>query len=43
MVETMANKHVGEMDRLTLTWAELKNPLGDVYQIVPLLDIVYKG
>lgn len=42
MVEHVANRHAGEIDTMKLEWAELKDQDGDVYQIVPLLDVVYK-
>ena len=42
MVETIHRAHVGEILQTKLTWAELKDGAGDVYQIVPLLDIQFK-
>lgn len=42
MVENIHRAHVGEIAETKLTWAELKDELGNVYQIVPLLDIKFK-
>lgn len=42
MCENIARTHAGELQVMKLEWLELKDPNGDVYQIVPLLDVVFK-
>lgn len=42
MCENIAKFHVGELVSMRLSWLELKDIDGDVYQIVPLLDVKFK-
>lgn len=47
MVETMSNKHIGEMNYLKLNWETIeyydsRNPGEVIQQIVPVLDIDFK-
>lgn len=42
MCQTMMNHHHGEIETLKLTWGEIKDPCGNVLQIIPLLDIQFK-
>tara|TARA_R100000544_G_scaffold36236_1_gene24247 strand:+ start:627 stop:758 length:132 start_codon:yes stop_codon:yes gene_type:complete len=43
MVENIAKVHAGEIDEMELSYVELKDPEGNVYQIVPYLRVLYKG
>lgn len=43
MVNTLARVHAGEIDELEAGYKELKDEVGNVYQLVPFLRIVYKG
>ena len=43
MCENIAKAHVGELEFMQLTWKELLDANGNVYQIVPLLDVTFKG
>lgn len=43
MVDTIAKVHAGELDEMELAYTELKDPEGNVYQIVPYLRVLYKG
>ena len=42
MCESIARTHAGELQLMKLEWLELKDADGYVYQIVPLLDVVWK-
>lgn len=42
MCENIAKVHQGQMEYMKLVWTELKTPDGDVYQIVPVVDVVFK-
>jgi len=38
----LADKHCDYLQSISVKWQELKDEDGDVYQIVPLIDIKYK-
>lgn len=42
MCENISKIHAGELNFMKLEWLELKDAAGDVYQIVPLLDVHFK-
>lgn len=42
MCESIARFHAGELQQMKLEWAERKDAAGNVYQIVPLLDVWFK-
>jgi len=42
MCEDIARFHAGELQMMKLEWAERKDAAGNVYQIVPLLDVWFK-
>lgn len=42
MCHDIAKAHPESLQTMKLTWLELKDVDGDVYQIVPLLDVVFK-
>ncbi len=42
MCENIAKAHAGQLNFMKLEWLELKDATGDVYQIVPLLDVHFK-
>lgn len=42
MCQDIAKAHIGELQTMSLSWKELKDEDGDVYQIVPLLNVKFK-
>lgn len=40
---SIQNKHADEISTFKTKWVELKDSEGEVYQIVPIFDITYKG
>ena len=41
-VRYLVDKHHEDIEDFKLTWKELKDEDGDVYQIVPIFDITFK-
>jgi hypothetical protein len=42
-VQSIVNRHSEELLTLKTRWVELKDDDGDVYQIVPIIDITFKS
>lgn len=43
MVDGICKRHAGEMDVASLNWDEIKDTEGNIIQLVPSFEVVFKG